>query len=120
MTGCESPKVEKAAEQKSETTHESAPDVVKLTEDQIRSAKIEKVKVALKPFRTEIEALGEVASDTDRVSQIRPDTDGTVKEIKVAVGDAVDAGQVLVRYTAENGTNVKELKTGKPGGVVGL
>jgi PBP1b-binding outer membrane lipoprotein LpoB len=65
------------AEKAQEKSEEKAPEVVKLTEDQVRSAKIETVKASLKPLRVEIEALGEVASDTDRLTQVRPDSNGT-------------------------------------------
>jgi multidrug efflux pump subunit AcrA (membrane-fusion protein) len=108
------------AEKAQEKSEEKAPEVVKLTEDQVRSAKIETVKASLKPLRVEIEALGEVASDTDRLTQVRPDSNGSIREIKVAVGDAVEAGQVLLRYAGENGSDIKELKAERPGVVVGL
>lgn len=116
------PACKKGQEEKDATAHqqEAKDETIRLTEEQVSSAKIETAKVKNESFRVEIEALGEVASDTDRLTQVRPDTDGTVKEIAVAVGDAVEAGQVLLRYNVEDGEEVKELKAEKPGVVVGL
>lgn len=118
FAGCD--KAPKENKESAEKAQEKAPEVIKLTEDQIRSAKIETVKASLKSLQVEIEALGEVASDTDRLTQVRPDSNGSIREIKVAVGDAVEAGQVLLRYAGENGSDIRELKAERPGVVVGL
>lgn len=96
-------------------------DEVHLTEDQIKMMKIKVMKVEQRPLTVVVEALGDIASDTDRVVQVRSEFPGTIKEILVAVGDAVTAGQVLVRYESEGAdAGIKELKAAKQGVVVGL
>ena len=102
--------------------HSEGEEKVSLNEEQIRSSGIKIVKAIRQPFGVELEAVGEIASDADRTVQIRTDSPGTVNEVLVAVGDTVDAGQVLLRYQLEldNGDGMKELKALQRGVVVGL
>lgn len=94
---------------------------VKLTEDQIKMMNIKVVKAEKRNLGIVVEALGDIASDTDRVVQIRPEEPGTLKELLVAVGDSVSDGQVLLRYAPDGrGSDAKELKASNKGVVVGL
>ena len=96
-------------------------DEVHLTDDQIKMMKIKVMTVEQRPLTVVVEALGDIASDTDRVVQVRPEHPGTIKEVLVAVGDAITAGQILVRYESEGAERgLKELKAAKQGVVVGL
>lgn len=96
-------------------------DEVHLTDDQIKMMKIKVMKVEQRSLTVVVEALGDIASDTDRVVQVRSEFPGTIKEVLVAVGDAVAAGQILVRYESEGAdAGIKELKAVKQGVVVGL
>lgn len=99
----------------------AAEENIKLTDIQLAASQVEVIPVRIQPFKVEIEALGEVASDTDRTTPIRSSQPGTVKEILVSVGDAVAAGQVLLRYQAEGTSETQEeLKASQPGIVVGV
>lgn len=92
-----------------------------LTKEQIRSSGIEIVKAARKPLRVELSVFGEIATDTDRVIQLRPDEPGMVKEIPVALGDMVEPNMTLVRYQSEGAVEeVKEIKAPSRGVIVGL
>ena len=120
-SGCKSEKSAPEKETHSEENHEEESASIQLTPEQIASSNIRTAKVKREAFHVEVEALGEIASDTDRVVQIRPDLPGTTEETLVALGDTVEPGQVLVRYRQEGGEGgLKELKSSLRGLVVGL
>ncbi len=119
--GCKTNQSEPENETHAEEKHEEESAVIKLSPEQIASSEIKTAKVERKPFYVEVEALGEIASDTDRVTQIRPDLPGTTEEALVALGDEVVEGQVLVRFRQEGGAGeMKDLKATMRGLVVGL
>lgn len=125
--GCKSGKTpegsnKEASKQEREAGEEKGREnAVKLTNEQIQSAEIQVVKAARKPFGVELAVLGEIATDTDRIIQLRPDGSGTVKEVLVAVGDTVESNTPVVRYLSEGTTQeTKEIKAPHRGVIVGL
>lgn len=100
--------------------HHEEPNV-SLTQEQYLSAGIKTEKAARRSFAIEVEALGEIASDTDRVVQLRPQVSGTAADILVSIGDTVDAGDVILVYRpGADGAEGPALTASRPGVVVGL
>lgn len=95
--------------------------VIHLIQEQLQSSLIQMVKVQRKALDTKVEVLGTIASDTDQVIQVRPETAGTLEKYMVSIGDMVEMGQLLARYKTESHSNeIKELKANHKGVIVGL
>jgi multidrug efflux pump subunit AcrA (membrane-fusion protein) len=95
--------------------------MIRLTPDQIRSAGIQLSKASARGLGVDTEVSGEIASDTDRIIQLRPEHPGAMEQLLVAVGDTVDAGQILVRYkTDTTPSRSEEIKAVQSGIVVGI
>lgn len=94
--------------------------VVRLTQAQALSSIIEVVKAGRRMLGTDVEALGEVASDPDHVIQLRPAGPGTLQEWLVAVGDVVRAGQALMKYRPEGGGTIAEWTSDHAGVLIGM
>lgn len=101
--------------------HDEGHEGVHLTPEQMKLMNVEVLKAAKRPFRIYVEALGEIASDTDRVTQVRPEEPGTVEAALVNVGETVKAGEGLLRYRPDSGNGEpKELVSPAVGMLVGL
>jgi multidrug efflux pump subunit AcrA (membrane-fusion protein) len=96
-------------------------EAIKLSAEQMKSSGIQVSKALKRALSVEVELSGEIASDTDRVVQLRPESPGTLEQLLVAVGDNVEPGQVLVRYRSEvSAPQSAEIKAAQSGVVVGI
>lgn len=113
MTGCKSKDAPPAGSTGAgeSPTAPAAENTVRLTEEQLRACELQKMQVRRTSMRVEIEVLGQIASDTDRVVQVRSDTHGTVKTVTAAVGDTVESGASLLSFEVEDVAShqIKEL-----------
>jgi multidrug efflux pump subunit AcrA (membrane-fusion protein) len=104
----------------SEGTSTSLPQI-KLSPEQKESPLLQRVSINWKSLPIELEVLGSIASDTDQVLQLKPESPGRVREILVAVGDTVEKGQTLLTYQSGSGSSgLKELKAPKRGVALGI
>jgi len=112
---------EEAGHEEHREKEENGGGEVHLTPVQIQTSGIQWVRVKEQPLSVEIEVLGEMASDTDRVVQIRPIGPGIIQKINVSIGDAVVPGDILLTYALEKNKNKAEpLQSQTRGIVVGL
>lgn len=85
------------------TAENPGAEVITLTAEQSKTAGIKLAKAAWRDLAAPVEATGEFASDTDRVTQVRPPSAGNLLELLAAAGDEVEAGRPLFRYSAPGG-----------------
>ncbi|MEZ6100694.1 MAG: efflux RND transporter periplasmic adaptor subunit [Pirellulaceae bacterium] len=69
--------------------------------DAIRSAGVDVEPVQRKAIIESVETAGEVRYDATKTAQVSPPADGIVKQVRVNVGDWVEAGQVLAVIDSE-------------------
>ncbi len=74
---------------------------IKLTQEQRASSLFRMEKFTKQTMNVHVEVLGAIASDTDEVVQIHPNSPGTITKIFVAVGDTVEKGESLLEYQLE-------------------
>lgn len=98
----------------------AAPAAIRLTPKQLASHAVTVGKALRRPFRDTLEVLGSVASEPEKVEQVRAAAPGRVSELMVSLGDAVSAGQPLLGYAEEGGTRTVAILAPRSGAVVGL
>ncbi len=81
------------AEGKEEGHHENG--VIRLTKEQVATAKIATAVVANRAVSSEIVATAEIVPPDDGVARVGPKVPGRLTKISVGVGDVVKAGQLI-------------------------
>ena len=69
--------------------------------DAMRSAGVDVEPVQRKAITESVETAGEIRYDATKTAQVSPPVDGIVKQVRVNVGDWVEAGQVLAVVDSE-------------------
>ncbi len=104
---------------KEENTFKSEePKGVRLTSQQLQSNLLSFLEVHSDTLKVELEALGVIASDTDRVSQIRSDVPGRLEKILVGVGQPIQKGQLIANYRTEDHPSHSQKITASSRGVI--
>ena len=89
---------EKPPEQPGAVTASPSPGTFRVTDEQWKGLKIQ--RVVLKSFRTECEAEGKIANDDDTTTAVLSPYTGRVTKVYVKAGDAVKQGDPLLELQA--------------------
>lgn len=87
--------------------HRDEEESVHLSEESQKIVGLTILKAQRKPLVSTIEVVGDIAQDTENVKHITPPQAGTLKSLKVKVGDVVEKGTLLGELVTRDGTIIE-------------